>query len=314
MSGTVLMIGTRKGLWIAAQRRPDVVGGHRPRRRDGGGALRRLRAQRRRPDGQPRLLMGSRHWHIGPQVMHSDDLGAHLVGGTGRRGGLPGRHRGQGRGRLVPRRVGRRTGRGLRRHRAVGTVPLHRPRRDLRAGPRALGPPAPSGVAARRRRAGDPHANAAPHRPGPDARGDVGRRRLPHRRRRHVVGARQPGHQGRVHARRRPVPRVGPVRPQGRPLPAEPRRALRAEPRRGLPLRRRRRQLDVDRRRAAGRVRVPGGHAPARGRRAVAVPAGELLPALPAGPGVPGLAVERRRAAPGRSRARGCPTGASSPG
>src|SRR5918997_926627 len=39
------MIGTRKGLWLA------------------------------RSTDTPRLLMGSRHWHIGPQVMHSDDLG-----------------------------------------------------------------------------------------------------------------------------------------------------------------------------------------------------------------------------------------------
>ncbi len=72
MPTTVLMIGTRKGLWIATSedRRawsltgPDDVMGE-------------VHSVGVLPgDGTPRLLMGTRHWHIGPQVPHSDDLGA----------------------------------------------------------------------------------------------------------------------------------------------------------------------------------------------------------------------------------------------
>ena len=54
---------------------------------------------------------------------------------------------------------------------------------------------------------------------------------------------RQPGHQGRVPARRAHLPRVRPVRAQGRPPPGRARAALPPEPRRRLPLRRRRRLL-----------------------------------------------------------------------
>ena len=68
------MIGTRKGLWIATQRGPASVGLSGPDDVMGevhSVAHRQASARRE----HPRLLMGSRHWHIGPQVMHSDDLG-----------------------------------------------------------------------------------------------------------------------------------------------------------------------------------------------------------------------------------------------
>ena len=76
-------------------------------------------------------------------------------------------------------------------------------------------------------------------------------------RRRRLVDRAQPGHPGGVPARGPAVPRVRPVRAQGDPAPGPPRAALPAEPRRRLPLRRPRRLLAVDRRRAAGRLRVP---------------------------------------------------------
>jgi photosystem II stability/assembly factor-like uncharacterized protein len=68
----MLMIGTRKGLWIARSdddRRtwmltgPDEIMGE----------VHSVAVDKR--GESPRLLMGSRHWHIGPQVMRSDDLG-----------------------------------------------------------------------------------------------------------------------------------------------------------------------------------------------------------------------------------------------
>lgn len=72
MPETLLMIGTRKGLWIARsedrrtwslQGPDDVMGETHAVAVDARGAA-------------PRLFMATRHWHIGPQVRHSDDLGA----------------------------------------------------------------------------------------------------------------------------------------------------------------------------------------------------------------------------------------------
>ena len=75
MSETLLMIGTRKGLWIARsedRRTWDVSGPD-----DVMGEVHAVAVDTRGPRGTgPRLLMASRHWHIGPQVQHSDDLGA----------------------------------------------------------------------------------------------------------------------------------------------------------------------------------------------------------------------------------------------
>lgn len=71
MPGTVLMIGTRKGLWVARSEdraRWDVSGPD-----DVMGEVHAVAIDTR--GATPRLLMSSRHWHIGPQVQHSDDLG-----------------------------------------------------------------------------------------------------------------------------------------------------------------------------------------------------------------------------------------------
>src|SRR5512143_4099424 len=72
MARTVLMIGTRKGLWVATSdesrsswelRGPDEL-----RSEVHAVALDTSR-------DQPRLFMASKHWHWGPQVLRSDDLG-----------------------------------------------------------------------------------------------------------------------------------------------------------------------------------------------------------------------------------------------
>ncbi|CAA9375619.1 MAG: GH74, partial [uncultured Nocardioides sp.] len=160
----------------------------------------------------------------------------------------------------------------LGRHRAGCRLPLHRPRRALRARARAVGPPAPPGVERGVRRAGVPHDPAAPHRRRLRARRDLHRRRLPHRRRRHELGALQHRHQVRVHARRPQLPRVRAVRAQGGPPPLRARPAVPAEPRRRLPLRRRRRLVDRHRVRAAHRVRLRDGGAPAPAGDGVHVP------------------------------------------
>jgi photosystem II stability/assembly factor-like uncharacterized protein len=72
---TVLMIGTRKGLWVARSqdRREWEVSGPD----DVMGEVYSVAIDKREVDAgePPRLFMGNRHWHIGPQVMHSDDLG-----------------------------------------------------------------------------------------------------------------------------------------------------------------------------------------------------------------------------------------------
>ena len=68
---TVLMIGTRKGLWVARSedrstwslQGPDEVIGE----------VHSVAVDTRH--GRPRLYMGTRQWHIGPQVRWSDDLG-----------------------------------------------------------------------------------------------------------------------------------------------------------------------------------------------------------------------------------------------
>ena len=164
MTETVLMIGTRKGLWIARSSDREtwsVDGPDEPVNEVHSVAI-DTRGE------QPRLLMGSRSWHWGTQVLHSDDLGATWA--ARRRPGdhLPRGHRHQPRGGLVARAVPGRPGRGVGRHRAVGAVEVDRRRPLVRAGPRAVGPPAPAAVGSGRRRPGHPHAAAAPHRPAAD--------------------------------------------------------------------------------------------------------------------------------------------------
>ena len=243
MARTVLMIGTRKGLWIATSDGPPGSRG----RCDGPDELRSevhavaLDTATTAGRDRPRLFMASKHWHWGPQVLLSDDLGATWEKGPDGAIKFP-----EDTGRTLesvwsiapspcdPDVVWAGT-------RAVRAVPVDRRRRDLHDGPLAVGPPAPRAVGRRLRRPGHPHRAAAPHRPAAGDRRDVDRRRLPHLRRRRHLGAGQPGHPGGLPARGRAVPRVRPVRAQGRPRPGEPGPALPAEPRRRLPQRRRRR-------------------------------------------------------------------------
>jgi photosystem II stability/assembly factor-like uncharacterized protein len=72
MAETLLMIGTRKGMWIA--RSEDRVAWTLGGPDDVMGEVHAVGFDVRR-DAGPRLFMSSRHWHIGPQVQHSDDLG-----------------------------------------------------------------------------------------------------------------------------------------------------------------------------------------------------------------------------------------------
>ncbi len=210
-----------------------------------------------------------------------------LAGDAQRRDPLPRGHRGDPGSRLAAH-PGRRGGRRLRRHGARRRLALHRPRRDVhpRAGP--VGPPRAPGVGRRLRRAGLPHDPSAPDRPAVRDGRHLHRRRLPDHRRRRVVAGAQPGHQGRVPAGGPAVPAVRPVRAQGDAAPRASGAALPPEPRRRLPLRRRGRRLEVDRRRPARRVRVPDRGPPPRARtrstssRSATAPAATRRTARPA--------------------------------
>ena len=73
MDGTILLVGTRKGLWIGrSDEERRGVGVHRPALRHGGGLL----LHGRHPRDRPRLLAGASSSWLGPQVRRSDDLGA----------------------------------------------------------------------------------------------------------------------------------------------------------------------------------------------------------------------------------------------
>ncbi len=69
----LLLIGTRKGLWIARsddERATWTVTGPDELRSEVHSVAVDTSGDR------PRLFMASRHWHWGPQILHSDDLGA----------------------------------------------------------------------------------------------------------------------------------------------------------------------------------------------------------------------------------------------
>ncbi len=105
----------------------------------------------------------------------------------------------------------------------------------------------------------------------------------------------------------RPVAGVRPVRAQGG-LPPRPARAdVRPEPPRRLPLRRRRQHLDLDRRRAAGRLRFPDRGAPARPGDRVRVSADRRRGPDPARTARRGSGVPPTPDGPGPSRAAGLP-------
>src|SRR4051794_23424620 len=71
VSQTLLMIGTRKGLWLA--RSEDRTTWEVSGPDDVMGDVHSVAIDKR--SETPRLLMSSRHWQIGPQVRFSDDLG-----------------------------------------------------------------------------------------------------------------------------------------------------------------------------------------------------------------------------------------------
>ena len=208
-------------------------------------------------------------------------------------------------------RGGRR--RRLRRHRAGRRVPVRRRWRDVPARARALGPPAPARVgapasAARRSTPILPHPTDA-------VVGDLcalDRRGLPDRRRRLLVGAAQPGHPGGVPARGAAVPRVRPVRAQGRPAPVARRS--------GCSCRTTAVSTAPTTRVAAGR-RSPTACRPTSASRSSCTRTSPTRSscsrstggrALPTGGTRAGLALPRRRRAAGSHWGRGCPTRSSS--
>ena len=249
---TLLMIGTRKGLWIGrsddARMEWEFTGPHF----DMEEVYSCLIDVRSEP---PRLLAGASSSWLGPQVWRSDDLGAswqetpngavrfpadtdatvervwQLVAGSEPGVVYAGSE---------PAAVWRSTDQGetFTLERRLWDHP-HRP--DWAAG-FGVRPSTPCCRTPRTRRASPPRCRpAASTRPttavGPGSRATTDPRRVP---------ARGPA-----------VPRVRPVRPQGHPPPEQAGTALPPEPRRGLPLRRRGPDLEVDRRRTACRLRVP---------------------------------------------------------
>ena len=308
MSGTVLMVGTRKGLWIGtsdeAREEWEFTGPHHN--------MEEVYSCMVDTRSDPvRLFAGASSSWLGPQVKWSDDLGEtwqETPGGAikfpdGADASVervwqlvPGIEDGTVWAGTEPGAVWRSTDRGA----------------TFRLEQAAVGPPAPQGVGRGVRRAGVPHDPAAPQRPGLGHGRHLLGRGLPDRRRRRLVGAAQPGRPGRVPARGPAVPRVRPVRAQDEPAPVPSRAAVHAEPRRRLPVRRPRRVVDLHRRRAARRLRVPGRGAPARAGHGLRLPAQRQRRALPTRGQGPGLALARTPASRGRSSATGCPTTSSS--
>jgi photosystem II stability/assembly factor-like uncharacterized protein len=79
MPRTLLMIGTRKGLWTATSddRETWTLDGPDEVR----GEVHSVAIDKRSPN--PRLFMASRSWHWGPQILHSDDGGTTWQRGKG---------------------------------------------------------------------------------------------------------------------------------------------------------------------------------------------------------------------------------------
>ena len=148
---TLLMVGTRKGLWIGTsdEARADweFTGPHFDME-EVYSCLVDTRG------GTPRLLVGSSSSWLGPQVWRSDDLGASWQETPNGAVRFP-----EGTDATVERVwqlvPGAEDERRVRRHRAGGGLAVDRPGRDVRARAGALGPPAPDpsgapGSAARR--------------------------------------------------------------------------------------------------------------------------------------------------------------------
>ena len=128
------------------------------------------------------------------------------------------------------------------------------------------------------------------------------------RRRRLVDGVQHRG-QGRVLPRRAQLPGVRPVRAQGRPRRDRAGPPLPPEPRRRLPLRRRGSVVAGHRSRAALGVRLRDGDPPARGQHGVHLPDRRRRRPLAGRRQGPRLPYDRRRRRPGSPSARDrCPT------
>ena len=239
MAETLVMVGTRKGLWIGrsdeARRDWSWTGPHFAME-EVYSCLVDTRGDR------PRLLAGASSSWLGPQVWRSDDLGetwqetpngaVRFPEDTGEAVArvwqlTPGAEDDVVYAGTEPGAIFKSTDRGetFELERGLWDNPQ---RQEWNAG---YGGP------------GVPHDPAPPRRPAAGAGGDLHRRRLPHRRRRRLVVPVQHRGEGRVHARGAQLPRVRPVRAQGDPPSRSPRPPLPAEPRRRLPLRRRRRHL-----------------------------------------------------------------------
>ena len=305
---TVLMIGTRKGLWLATsdgERRDWTVRGPEEPMSEVHAVAIDKRRDTAAARGQQVLALGApgdplrrprRTWARAADgaVKFPEDTETSLEAGLGHRA------------------VAVRAGRGLGGQRAAGAVQVHRLRRDLRDDPGAVEPPAPDRVGRRLRRSGDPHGAAAPDRPAAGHRRDVHRRGLPHPRRRRDLGA------GATRASRRSsspasaVPRVRAVRAQGRPRLRRPGR-LYAQNHGGVY-----RSDDAGEKWTSIANGLPADFGfpvvvhPSRPGTLYVFPlerprAGSRTKAGPGstGPGTP--------ASPGRSSARGCRTGASGP-
>ena len=164
-------------------------------------------------------------------------------------------------------------------------------------------------VGRRLRRPGLPHAAAAPDRPALGDRGDLDRRGLPDHRRRRLVGAAQPGHPGRVPARgRSSTPSSASACTRSTRAPVAPRAALPRRTTAGSTAPTTRAALDVDRRRAARRLRLPDRRAPARARHRLRLPARRRRGPLPdpratRGSGAPATPGDLGAAGRGRRRA-----------
>ena len=120
------------------------------------------------------------------------------------------------------------------------------------------------------------------------------------------VGAAQPGHHRDLRAR--PAARVRAVRAQGRRRRRRSRPAVRAEPLRRLPQRRRRGLVDVDRRRAARRLRLPDRRLADHPRHGLGGAAGRRHAAGAAGRPAARPPHPRRRGDLDRAGRRACPT------
>ncbi len=121
---TLVMVGTRKGLWIGTSDEARVDWEFTGPHFDMEEVYSCLVDTR---GDVPRLLAGASSSWLGPQVWRSDDLGALLAGDAERRGPLPRRHRRDRRAGLAAG-AGHRARRRVRRHRAGRGLALERPR------------------------------------------------------------------------------------------------------------------------------------------------------------------------------------------